>query len=135
LTSSIDERVPVLCSSWDALHKILMNLVSNAVKFTGQGGEVGVLVGFDEAAGEVVLRVVDNGVGISPEDLARIFERFTQSDSSGSRRYGGSGLGLSLVKELAEMLGGRVEVRSGVGEGSEFSVMLPIEPQAHKEVL
>jgi signal transduction histidine kinase len=135
LTSSIDERVPVLYSSWDALHKILMNLVSNAVKFTGQGGEVSVLVGFDEAAGEVVLRVVDNGIGISPEDLARIFERFTQSDSSGSRRYGGSGLGLSLVKELAELLGGRVEVRSGVDEGSEFSVMLPIEPQAHKEAL
>jgi signal transduction histidine kinase len=127
LSSHVDPKVPVIKSGWDALHKILINLVSNAVKFTDIDGEVSILVVFNEERKEVTIQVSDTGIGISEEDISRIFDRFVQSDSSNSRRYGGSGLGLSLVRELAEMLGGRVEVKSSIGKGSQFYVVLPIK--------
>ena len=149
----IDPDVPVITSDWDILLKILTNLVSNALKFTGSGGSVelsvscdegneGAAAGVDEdvavgvgegAAADVrtpMLRmtVSDTGIGISQEDMRRIFEPFVQADSSASRRYGGSGLGLSLVRDLAALLGGTVEVRSEIGQGSTFVVRVPIRP-------
>ena len=109
------------------LHKILMNLLSNAVKFTGEGGSVRLTVALTAARDGLLIEVADTGIGIPEEELATIFERFRQADSSISRRYGGSGLGLALVKEMAELLGGRATVESEVGAGSVFRASIPCE--------
>jgi two-component system CheB/CheR fusion protein len=102
------------------------NLLQNAVKFTNANGHVAVSV---ERAGpsRASIRIADDGIGIAPEVLPRIFEPFTQADESLHRSFGGLGLGLALVKELVDRHGGRVEARSqGLGRGSEFTVSLPL---------
>lgn len=102
-----------------------MNLLSNAVKFTGEGGSVRLTVALTAARDGLLIEVADTGIGIPEDELATIFERFRQADSSISRRYGGSGLGLALVKEMAELLGGRPTVQSEVGVGSVFRASHP----------
>lgn len=107
------------------LTQVIGNLLNNACKFTERGGQVQVIV---EPDGEqVLIRVVDNGVGIAAEHLSRVFEMFAQLDTSLERSRGGLGLGLTLVKELVEMHGGGVDARSaGAGHGTEFVVHLPM---------
>jgi two-component system, sensor histidine kinase len=105
------------------IRQILTNLVSNALKFTA-AGEISVTA--RPAADGCALLVSDTGVGIAPAKQARIFDRFTQADESVTREHGGAGLGLAICRELAERMGGRIEVRSAVGEGTEFEVWLPI---------
>jgi len=108
------------------VQQIVWNLVSNAVKFTPQGGRIGVTLSRQKSY--LQIDVTDSGIGISPELLPHIFDRFRQADSSSRRKYGGLGLGLSIVKTLAEMHEGSVEVRStGEGQGSTFTVRLPIK--------
>jgi len=112
------------------LVQVFVNLLTNAVKFTAEGGAIG-LIGRMEGD-EVVVEVIDSGVGIAPDMLTRVFELFTQADHSLSRRQGGLGIGLALVRNLVELHGGRVEVRSeGPDKGSAFLVRLPvIHPEA-----
>jgi len=107
------------------LHQLLLNLLGNASKFTPQGGTIILRVRGDRPAATVVFEVVDTGIGIAAEDQQRIFEPFVQLDSSLSRQYTGSGLGLALVKRIAALHGGRVEVMSQPGQGSCFIVTLP----------
>jgi len=102
---------------------LVRNLVDNAIRYTGPGGEVHVVLTADE--GEVVLAIVDTGLGIPSRDLPRIFERFYRVDRARSRETGGTGLGLSIVKHVAENHGGRVVVTSELGEGTRFEVRLP----------
>ncbi len=105
------------------LRQVLLNLVSNAIKFTPRDGSVTVTVtSAAPQAGITPVRfeVRDTGIGMMPEALARIFERFTQADSSTTRRYGGSGLGLAISSHLVQLMGGRLEVTSQPGEGSSF---------------
>jgi PAS domain S-box-containing protein len=106
--------------------QILINLVGNAIKFTEQG-TVELNISRVASDSEVHLRfaVRDTGLGIAPEVQARLFAPFTQADGSTSRRYGGGGLGLSIVKRLVEVMAGTVRVESTLGEGSEFTVTLP----------
>ena len=103
--------------------KIVLNLVSNAIKFTPSGGKVDVTV--ERKREELTLRVADTGIGIAPEKIPLLFQRFQQVDASSTRRYGGTGLGLALVKEFATLMGGDVSVESAPGSGSTFSVTLP----------
>jgi signal transduction histidine kinase len=103
------------------VRQVLYNLISNAVKFTGQGG---VTVRVSRLDGWLRLAVRDTGVGIDPQDMQRLFEKFEQADATTTRRYGGSGLGLSICRELAEMMGGWIEAQSDVGEGATFTVRL-----------
>jgi signal transduction histidine kinase/CheY-like chemotaxis protein len=105
------------------LKQILLNLVGNAIKFT-PGGEVMLLMSLKD--GELSLAVRDTGVGMSPEQVERIFQPFTQVDGSTTRRFGGTGLGLSISRRLAEMMGARIDVESREGEGSTFTLRLPI---------
>ncbi|UXH79820.1 CHASE domain-containing protein [Roseateles amylovorans] len=108
------------------LHQVLLNLLSNAVKFTDRG-EVRLTVHHapsDDGFMDVTLDVRDTGVGISEEARHRLFSPFVQADASTTRRYGGTGLGLSIVKQLVDMMGGRVEVDSVAGQGSRFTVSL-----------
>jgi PAS domain S-box-containing protein len=106
------------------LEQIVMNLLSNAVKFTPKGGTIRVEVGREN--GEAVLRVADSGEGIAPEFLPLVFDLFAQGEPSGARPAGGLGVGLTLVRRLVELHGGRVEATSpGPGKGSVFTVRLP----------
>jgi PAS domain S-box-containing protein len=107
------------------LKQILVNLLSNAVKFTPAGGELGIEVQGDPAEGLVHFTVWDKGIGIAPEALPKLFKPFVQLDSRLSREYSGTGLGLALVRRLAEMHGGHVGVQSTPGQGSRFTVTLP----------
>ena len=107
------------------LEQCIGNLINNAVKFTPPGGEVSIHA--DRDAGDAVVTVRDSGVGISPDMLERVFELFTQVDASLARAQGGLGIGLTLVRHLVELQGGRVFARSeGSGRGAEFEIRLPL---------
>jgi signal transduction histidine kinase/ActR/RegA family two-component response regulator len=109
------------------LKQVLLNLAGNAVKFTSRG-EVVLQVevrGIDPASADVSFAVRDTGIGMDPETLGRLFRIFSQGDSSMSRRFGGSGLGLAISQRLVQRMGGRIDVRSEAGRGSEFSFTLP----------
>ncbi|MCI4361512.1 MAG: ATP-binding protein, partial [Thermoplasmata archaeon] len=107
--------------------QVLYNLLSNAVKFTDEGGKVDVSVA---PHGEKFfeLRVRDSGIGIAPENIPRLFREFEQLDAGPSRRFQGSGLGLSLTKKLVELHGGMIDVDSAPGKGTTFTVLLPYAP-------
>jgi signal transduction histidine kinase len=107
------------------LHQLLLNLLSNASKFTPEGGTITLRVHGDRASNTVAIEVADTGIGIAEQDHARIFEPFVQLDASLSRQYAGTGLGLAMVQRIAALHGGRVEVFSRPGEGSRFVVTLP----------
>jgi signal transduction histidine kinase len=104
--------------------QVLTNLLTNAVKFNKDGGRV--ILSVASGDNEIVIRVEDTGIGIQPEHVGRIFERFFQVDSSMTRRQGGTGIGLSIVKSLVELHGGSIQVVSQPGEGSTFFVRLPL---------
>jgi CheY-like chemotaxis protein len=114
------------------LHQVMWNLLSNAVKFTPNGGTVQVMLGRDGE--DVVIRVADSGIGIAPDFLPYVFDRFRQQDASITRRHGGLGLGLSIARQLVELHGGTIGVASpGEHGGSTFTVRLPLaapEPEA-----
>lgn len=125
----IEENIPMnLTGDDDRLKQILTNLISNAVKFTGIGGNISLKIQRAKQEDEIVyirFAVKDSGIGIPEEKLKTIFERFEQADSATTRKYGGTGLGLSIVKQLAALQNGIVEVNSKINSGSEFIVTIP----------
>jgi PAS domain S-box-containing protein len=124
LAVEIAPDAPLVSGDAFQLQRAMSNLLDNAVKFTPDGGRVSVNL---RQAGECLeLEVKDTGIGIPADQFERIFERFYQIDGSTTRRYGGTGLGLALVREIVEMHGGQVDVQSVLGQGSTFSVVLPI---------
>ena len=123
----VDADVPLVRADFEKLRHVLENLCGNAMKFTPEGGSVRLHIARSDDGSSVLMSVSDTGIGIDPADQQRIFERFVQVDSSVSRKYSGTGLGLSLAKEYAEMHGGRIEVDSALGRGSTFTVHLPVE--------
>ena len=118
------DRFPAT-GDFNRLQQVFWNLLSNAIKFTPRGGTVTVAVGQRHSMWQI--DVTDTGEGLSPEFLPYVFDRFRQADASTTRKHGGLGLGLSIVKQLVELHGGLVRVRSaGVGKGATFTVSLPI---------
>ncbi|MFZ5721850.1 MAG: ATP-binding protein [Pseudomonadota bacterium] len=115
------------CFTGDAarLSQILLNLVSNAIKFTEQGD---ISVRLARPDGRLMLEVADTGIGIAPAHLDTIFDRFVQADATTTRRFGGSGLGLAITRELVALMGGSITVESLLGAGSTFRVELPLPP-------
>lgn len=155
LTCSVAPNVPLSMADWEKLRRILENLVNNAIKYTHRGGFVRLTIGFedgkadsrresekadtnapdgeDAAAGWIVMRVADDGMGIAPEELDQIFELYKQAGQSANRRYRGTGLGLAVVRDLTELHGGTVTVESRVKEGSSFTVRIPYVPVIEEE--
>ncbi len=113
------------------ISRVLSNLISNGIKYTEQGTvTIAVCQAEDERLGPVArIAVRDTGIGIKPEDMGRLFNKFTQLDGGTTRRVGGTGLGLCVAQQYAEMHGGRIEALSEFGTGSEFTLVLPLEPR------
>jgi GAF domain-containing protein len=126
LDVSVDERLGDFTGDERKIKQILLNLLSNAVKFTPEGGRIGISA--RQADGAVEISVSDTGIGIAPEDQAKIFEEFRQVGSDYSHKSEGTGLGLTLAKKFVELHGGRIWVESEVGKGSTFTFSLPINP-------
>ncbi len=123
LETFVDPTLGAVMGDRDKLEKILLNLVFNALKFTPAGGRVEMRA---ERQGELfLLRVSDTGMGISEKNLPHVFDRFWQADNSSKRKYQGVGIGLALVKELAEVQGGKATVQSQEGKGTTFTISLP----------
>ena len=117
----------VVSGDAERLRRLLSNLVDNAIRYTREGDTI--TISLDTANGQAYLEVADTGIGIEPEHLPHILERFYRVDRARSRQSGGSGLGLAIVKEIAEQHGGEVTVASQPGKGSRFTVRLPLRSE------
>jgi signal transduction histidine kinase/putative methionine-R-sulfoxide reductase with GAF domain len=126
LDVTVDERLGDFVGDELKIKQILLNLLSNAVKFTPEGGRIGIKA--RQADGSVEISVSDTGIGIAPQDQAKIFEEFRQVGSDYAHKVEGTGLGLTLAKKFVEMHGGKIWVESEVGKGSMFTFTLPINP-------
>jgi two-component system cell cycle sensor histidine kinase PleC len=118
------ELPPTISSDRGKVKQIVLNLLTNALKFTPQGW-VKVSASYDAVVDQVHIAVADSGIGIAQEDQARVFEDFSQADPSPTRVYGGAGLGLSISRRLAEVLGGEITLVSKPTQGSTFTLVLP----------
>jgi GAF domain-containing protein len=127
LAQAVDERVGDIVADERKVKQILLNLLSNAVKFTPAGGRI--VVTATPLDGVIEISVSDTGIGIAPEDQAAVFEEFRQVGTSDAQRPEGTGLGLTLAKKFVELHGGRIGVRSQVGQGSTFTFTLPVQPE------
>jgi signal transduction histidine kinase/DNA-binding response OmpR family regulator len=116
------------------VRQALFNLLSNASKFTHEG-TVTLRVSRDEVEATVAFEVVDSGIGMAPEQLARLFQAFSQADASTTRKYGGTGLGLAITRRFCQMMGGDVTVESELGQGSRFTILLPAEVREPRDEL
>jgi signal transduction histidine kinase/CheY-like chemotaxis protein len=125
LVKLLDTSAGPISGDPSRLQQVMWNLLSNAIKFTAKGGKIQVLL--ERVNSHIEISVADTGIGIKPEFICHVFERFRQADASTTRRYGGLGLGLSIVKHLVELHGGTVRVESrGEGHGTTFAVHLPL---------
>ena len=128
LTVHIDDHLDTMHADSTRLRQCLLNLLSNACKFT-KGGTVSLTVTREKQAGHdwLQFRVEDTGIGMTPEQIDRLFQAFSQADASTTRKYGGTGLGLSITKKIAQMMGGDVTCSSIPDQGSAFTLLLPAQ--------
>jgi len=126
IASFVDERLPErIVGDAARLRQVLLNLTGNAIKFTEQGG-VAVIVEPGERANDIRFLVRDTGIGLAPQDQARVFRDFEQADGSPTRKFGGTGLGLAISRRIVERMDGRIAVESEVGRGATFSFTVPL---------
>jgi CheY-like chemotaxis protein/anti-sigma regulatory factor (Ser/Thr protein kinase) len=124
-TTSFDAEADHMSGDADRMQQVVWNLLTNAIKFTNRSGKVEVAL--TRQSGYVQIKVIDNGIGINPEFLPYVFDRFRQADSSSTRHHSGLGIGLAIVRHVAELHGGTVHVESfGQGHGATFTVSLPV---------
>ena len=123
ITFDTNEEEHIVKCDGECMERIMLNLLSNAIKYTPRGGEIFVNLDFSDAY--VYIKVKDNGIGIPKEKLNSIFEKFVRIDETLSRENEGSGIGLSIVKSLVDMLNGNIYIESKVNEGSEFTIEIP----------
>ncbi|MES1211336.1 MAG: ATP-binding protein, partial [Acidobacteriota bacterium] len=119
-----EESAPVVAGDADSIERMVLNLVDNGIKYNRPDGEV--LLRLSQAGEHAVLEVSDTGIGIPPESLPRLFERFYRVDKGRARDDGGTGLGLAIVKHVVQAHGGQVDVESRAGKGTTFRVRLPL---------
>jgi signal transduction histidine kinase len=123
ITLDVSLEETIICGDEDLLSQVFINLLNNAIKFTPENGNIGVNLSSDENS--IVCKISDTGIGISPQDQPRIFERFYKADKSRDRSLGGNGLGLSIVKKIIDLHGGKISLTSEVGKGTKFTISLP----------
>ncbi|MEO6522326.1 MAG: response regulator [Mucilaginibacter sp.] len=127
-TTQINEGAPEhILTDMMRTQQVIKNLLSNAFKFTSENGSVSIIAHRDDTGKKLAITIKDTGIGIPYDKQKLIFEAFQQADGSTSRKYGGTGLGLSISRELAHLLGGMIKLKSTPGEGSEFTLVLPLE--------
>jgi CheY-like chemotaxis protein/anti-sigma regulatory factor (Ser/Thr protein kinase) len=125
IAASLDQLIDAVRCDPDRLQQIVWNLLSNAIKFTPEGGKVSISLARKQSKAQII--VSDTGQGISADFLPHVFDRFRQADSSYTRKHGGLGLGLAIVRHLVELHGGTVDAHSaGEGQGARFTVFLPL---------
>ena len=115
--------VPLVYADKDDIERVVLNILTNSIKYTKDGGEIKIYVGF--VYNDAYIKVFDNGIGIPEEDLNRIFERFYRVDKARSREMGGTGLGLSIAKDLLDRNGGSIDIKSELGKGTEVVIKVP----------
>ena len=115
--------VPPVYADKDDIERVVLNILSNSVKYTQEEGEIKIYVGF--VYNDAYIKIIDNGIGIPEEDLSKIFERFYRVDKARTREMGGTGLGLSIAKEILDKNGGSIDIKSVVGEGTEVVIRIP----------
>ena len=115
--------VPPVFADKDDIQRVVLNILTNSIKYTPDGGLIKIYVGF--VYNDAYIKIIDNGIGIPEDDLNRIFERFYRVDKARSREFGGSGLGLSIAKEILDKNGGSIDIKSKVGEGTEVVIKVP----------
>ena len=115
--------VPPIEADKNGIERVILNVLSNAVKYTQEEGIIKTYVGF--VYNDAYIKVIDNGIGIPKEDLARVFERFYRVDKARSREMGGTGLGLSIAKEIIEQNNGSIDIKSELGKGTEVVIRIP----------
>jgi signal transduction histidine kinase len=130
LLAQIAPEVDVLVSDERRIRQILINLANNAIKFTEKGG---VRIACRRRDSAIEVRVTDTGVGIREADMGKLFKPFQQLDTGTSRKYEGTGLGLSVCKRILDLLGGRIWVESRFGEGSTFAFTVPLKPEENDD--
>ncbi len=113
---------PVYADKYD-IERVILNILTNSIKYTKDGGEIKIYVGF--VYNDAYIKIFDNGIGIPEEDLSRIFERFYRVDKARTREMGGTGLGLSIAKEILDKNGGSIDIKSVVGQGTEVVIRIP----------
>ena len=119
----VTASVPPVEADKDGIERVVLNILSNAIKYTKENGTIKVYVGF--VYNDAYIKVIDNGIGIPEEDLKRIFERFYRVDKARTREMGGTGLGLSIAKEILNQNKGSIDIKSEVGKGTEVVIRLP----------
>ena len=126
LNVNCQSSVGQMFSDLTKVRQVLFNLLSNACKFT-EKGQISVDVARDESGERVIFKIADSGIGMDEDQMERLFQPFTQADSSTTRKYGGTGLGLSICREFCGLLGGEIDVQSEMGKGTTFIVQLPAQ--------
>ena len=121
---TVDEKMPKVYCDRRRIVQVFVNLIDNAIKCTPPGGEVAIAL--EKIGTDAVITIKDTGVGISKENIPKIFERFYRVDKSRSRKLGGSGLGLSISKWIVELHSGDIQVESEVDKGSTFTITIPM---------
>lgn len=125
ITYKIENNVPMITTESDKLEQVIVNILSNAIKYTPEGGHIKVISG--ALYSEIFIKIIDDGIGIPKENLSRIFERFYRVDKARSRETGGTGLGLAIAKQIIENLGGAITINSEYGKGTEVIISIPIK--------
>ena len=115
--------VPSVYADKDDIERVVLNILTNSIKYTPNNGEIKIYVGF--VYNDAYIKIFDNGIGIPEDDLSRIFERFYRVDKARTREMGGTGLGLSIAKEILDKNGGSIDIKSKVGEGTEVVIRIP----------
>jgi two-component system sensor histidine kinase VicK len=126
----ITSNVPLVYADKSGIQRVIINIVTNAIKYTPENGTIKAYVGF--VYNDAYIKIKDTGIGISEEDLGKIFERFYRVDKSRTREYGGTGLGLSIAKEILDKNDGRIDIKSELGEGTEVVIRIPTKQGLEK---
>ena len=119
----VTSNVPLVYADKSGIQRVVLNILTNAIKYTGENGIIKVYVGF--VYNDAYIKIIDNGIGIPKDDLDKIFERFYRVDKSRTREMGGTGLGLSIAKEILDQNNGMIDIKSEQGKGTEVVIRIP----------